>query len=231
MKDAVLFNGPNSLDRQDLREKVIRIPEVIRGLRRAQEIWDASEYPAFDLANFLASEDKIFLGNIRLKTLAAAVVQIGLYERYVKNFRAPEFLIGNTNGDSALKVVAGLMSFDDMLATANSFRMLRSSPQIPFTDAPLLAGVSLTEYGLARSQAEGGYEVVEDHQMDVEKLIFNLAEKRQVRKIVNIGPGGQLMQPSLERLSLSEVQVIESIDMDPLLNWFWNDPRKDLQVG
>ena len=232
MKDAVLFNGPNSLDFQDIRNNVIRIPEVVLRLRQAQEIWDAADYPEFDLANFIASEDRVFLGNIRLKSLAAAVVQVSLYDRYTKHFKAPEFILGNSNGDSAMKVAAGLMSFEELVARSNAFRVVRTNPNISLTEAPLLAGISLTEYGVLKKKADSpGYEELTLTNMEVEKIISHLVEELNVKKFINIGPGNTLMRTSSEDLSLRDVQILESIDVDPLLNWFWNGMRETQLVG
>ena len=231
MKDAVLFNGPNSLDFQDVRNNVIRIPEVVHRLRQAQEIWDASGYPVFDLANFAGSEDRIFLGNIRLKSLAAAVIQVGLYDRYLKTYQQPSFVIGNSNGDSAIKVVAGLMSFEDLIVKSNAFRIVRTNTTIHLTEAPLLAGISLTEYGVLKKNAEGKYEELNLKNMEVEKIISYLIDDEEVKKLINVGPGNVLMKNSSQLLSLRDVQVLESIDIDPLLSWFWSGFREAPMVG
>ena len=65
MRDALVFNGASNLDFQDIRSNVVRIPEVIARIREAQKLWDKLSTQALDLANFINSEDSVFLGAIR----------------------------------------------------------------------------------------------------------------------------------------------------------------------
>src|SRR3954468_7812438 len=104
MRDALVFNGASNLDFQDIRTNVIRIPEVVVRIREAQKIWDSIATTSLDLANFIASEDAVFLGHIKLKSFATAVVQVGLLDRYLKTHALPEYLVGAVNGDSPLMV-------------------------------------------------------------------------------------------------------------------------------
>lgn len=234
MQDTIVFNGPSALDFQDIRTHVIRIPEVISRLRQAQEIWDRSGFPEFDLANFIASEDRIFLGNIRLKSLAAAVVQVGLYDRYIKHHRTPAFIIGNFNGDSAMKVVAGMISFEELVMQSNAFRVNKPIQTIQLADAPLLAGISLTEYGILKKTVKDDketFEKVEEASMEIDKIIDLLVDEYEVKKFINIGPGNTLLQKSPADFSLRDVQVLESIDLDPLLSWFWSNLKEAQMVG
>ena len=77
MRDVLVFNGSSNLDFQEIRTNVGRIPEVVARIREAQKIWDTVATQPLDLANFIGSEDISFLGNIKLKSFATAVVQVG----------------------------------------------------------------------------------------------------------------------------------------------------------
>src|SRR5689334_8546498 len=76
MFDALIFSTVNALEFNEVRQDVIRIPEVIGRVREAQDIWDARAPMSLDLVNFIGSDDRTFLSNLRLKNLATAVIQM-----------------------------------------------------------------------------------------------------------------------------------------------------------
>ena len=229
MRDAVLFNGANALDFQDIRTNVIRIPEVITRIRQAQKIWEQNHTDGFDLANFIGSDDRIFMGNIKLKNLAASVVQVGLLDRLMKIRKRPSFLVGPQNGDSPLLVAAGLMTFDDMVRGSQALKVLRPTAPVQLAQTPVLSGVSLTEYAAYQwvTGADGGsYELCETPMMELPKVIRRLIDENEVKQFVNIGPGNLLLNRFEPEYELLDLQVLESIDLDPMLNWFWPQMRE-----
>lgn len=236
MTEAVIFNGLNSLDFQEIRSNVTRIPEVIHRIREAQAVWERSGKHNFDLLNFICSDNGTFYGNIHLKSLASAVVQVGLYERYMRSQIQPQFLIGNFNGDSALKVAAGIMSFEQMILKSAAVVSVNSDIKVemveePSLDAPVLSGISLTEF--AAYQKIPGQEVfvrMDAEKMDIVKIVHQLIEDFGLKKIVNIGPGNSLVSRNPDDLLLEEVQVLESIDLDPMLAWFWTNLRQKISA-
>lgn len=225
MREALIFNGLNALDFQDIRFNVIRIPEVVKRLREAQMVWDVCHSEPLDLANFVASDDRVFLGNIRLKSLAAAVVQMGLYDRYLRFSRRPDFLVGSCNGDSALYVAAGKISFEEMVENSLAARASQPLSPVFLADAPVLSGISLTEYGTCELK-DGLYEDLDEKNMDIVQLVRQLIDEKDVRKLVSVGPGNMLLSQKHEELSLLDIQILESIDLDPMLSWFWASMRE-----
>lgn len=230
MRDAVLFNGANALDFQDIRTNVIRIPEVITRIRQAQKIWEQNHSDGFDLANFIGSDDRIFMGNIKLKNLAACVVQVGLLDRLMKIRKRPGFLVGPQNGDSPLLVAAGLMTFEDMVRGSQALKVLRPTAPVQLApQTPVLSGVSLTEYAAYQWTPDadgGGYQMCETPMMELPKVIRRLIDENEVKQFVNIGPGNLLLNRFEPEYELLDLQVLESIDLDPMLNWFWPQMRE-----
>lgn len=227
MQDAIAFNGFNSLDFYDIRCNVIRIPEIISRVREAQAVWDASEEGGLELANFIVSEDHTFLGNIKLKRLMAAIVQVGLYDRYVKRYGRPEFLIGAASNDSPLLVCAEQSVFADMIRGAAEPKPSR--PVLVTTASePLLAGMSLENYSVYRKAFLNNkeiYELVDSASYDMATFLPKLINDFEVKRFVNIGPGNLLLQRHNPRLEIYDIQLLESIDLDPMLNWFWPNMR------
>jgi hypothetical protein len=231
---AVVFSGRNGLDFSELRASVLRIPEVTVRIRQAQSILDTLDLPKVDLFNVIASDDELFFRNIKLKSLSAAVVQIGLFDRLCKTQRRPEFMIGNSNGDSAMMVCAGLQSFDEMVRasqaadTAPAVSPTNLLPMSGIFAAPLLAGLSLTEFRAAEAvQTENGlvYMLLPEASMEIKKVAQTLHQDRGVNRFISIGPAGALRLADYKDLGTDEVESLDSIELDPMLGWFWKSVR------
>ncbi len=235
---AIVFSGRNGLDFSELRTSILRIPEVTMRIRQAQAVLDTLELPKVDFFNVISSDDDTFFRNIKLKSLAAAVVQVGLYDRHVKNQRRPDFMVGNSNGDSAMLVCAGLMTFDDMVRNSQAVDTLKTQTvlQLPerlpseglvLVAAPLLAGVSLTEFrALEAVQTESAltYSPTCDDAMDIKKIVEALYMERGVERFISIGPAGAVRATDYKAIS-EDIEALDSIEMDPMLGWFWKSVR------
>lgn len=231
MREALVFNGASNLDFQEIRSNVIRIPEVVSRIREAQKIWDQKAQMPLDLANFLSADDAVFLNNIRLKGFATAVVQVGLLDRFLRNHRLPDYLVGASNGDSALKVAAGLISFEEMVSQSPALtnlasRQVKGSSQSPSLELPVLTGIQLVEYSVFK-RTETGVEAVPAESRDMEKMVVELVERLDVERLIMVGPGHAIFGRKMRELTDREVQVLESIDADPLLSWFWGELKEN----
>ena len=230
MRDALVFNGASNLDFQDIRSNVIRIPEVIQRIRQAQEIWDQQSAATLDLATFIAADDNVFVGHIRLKSFATAVVQVGLLDRYLRHHKLPEFVIGASNGDSPLKVAVGHISFEEMVATSPSVTNVATRTLKPAggsgLELPVLSGIQLVEYSVfQRTDAE--FRMVPSDSKDMEKMVVELVESHDVERLIMVGPGHSIFGRKMRELTEREVQVLESIDLDPMLTWFWSNLKEN----
>lgn len=228
MREALIFNGANALDFQDIRTNVVRIPEVVHRIRQAQELWDDCSPEPLDLANFIGSDDSVFLGHIKLRNFASAIVQIGLMDRFLKNHDMPQFLIGATNGDSALKIALKQISFTDLVVDSPAMPKTEEngiavpSPEVTM---PKLSGVQLTEFGVYQ-QSPQGYQRLYFPTMAVERMIEMAVGQHGIGRLIFVGPGNGLMdRGGLARRS--EVEIVESIDLDPMLSWFWRHLKEN----
>ncbi len=231
MRDALVFNGASNLDFQEIRSNVIRIPEVVQRIREAQKIWDAEGGSPLDLATFIAADDSVFLGHIRLKSFATAIVQVGLLDRYIKQHKLPEFIVGASNGDSPLKVAIGKLPFADLVRTSPSLtnqatRVIKPVTGVPGLELPVLTGIQLVEYAIYQ-RAEGGYNQVQSDAREVERMVVELVESHDVERLIMVGPGHSIFGRKMRELTDRDVQVLESIDLDPMLYWFWTNLKED----
>ena len=148
----------------------------------------------------------------------------------------PQFLIGNFNGDSALKVAAGIMSFEQMVLKSAAVVSVNSEIKVdiieePTLEAPVLSGISLTEFAAYRMiPGQEVFNRMDVEKMDVLKIVRELIEDYDLKKIVNIGPGNSLVSRSTDDLILEDVQILESIDLDPMLSWFWSNLQQSMSA-
>ena len=61
--------------------------------------------------------------------------------------------------------------------------------------------------------------------MDLNKIVRHLYEDRGVRQLVTVGPGRTRLNNQHDG-TMSEMQNLESIDLDPMLSWFWKDVQE-----
>lgn len=233
VKSAVVFSGRNALDFQELRGEVLRIPEVTLRVRQAQSVLDELGHSDTDLLNYIASDDETFFRNINLKGLVAAIVQIGLYDRFLKNqSRRPDFLVGNSNGDSALAACTGQISFRELVERSQALDTMRPSEKVislGAEPAPLLTGISLPEFQAFEMKVDDLGEVqfsaVREGRMDLKKIASTLHDEFGVMRFINIGPANSLKGADFSSFESDEIETLDSIELDPMLSWFWRSMR------
>lgn len=235
MKEVLVFGGQNSLDFLEVREGVLRIPEVSLRIEQAQKLWDSACGTSFSFQHFLSSEDSSFFNNIQLKSLSLAVVQLGLLDRYRRHFGESDFMVGNTQNDSALLVAAGVLTFQELIAKSQASGLIRPMAPLQVANEPLLRGQCLPQYQAfskaMRASAQGGattsvFQPLGAADMSLKKTLQALIDSREVKKVVHIGPGLMDKSQALGEYEMRELQILESIDIDPMLGWFWQDLRK-----
>ena len=228
---AIVFSGINGLDVESERRTVARIPEVSIKIKEAQKIIDQlpkKEGSAdLDLMSSINSPNEVFLKNIKLKSLLSAVVQLGLYSRFRKSNVEPTYIVGNSNGDSALNVVTGRKSFKEMV-----FESQVVSDMIPeeFKGAAqsmgqnvVLSGITLTEYDFAVLDPSGVYKRELEKYMSFNELFDEMLNEYEVRRFVNIGPSNTLIDESMKNNSYVDIELSDVIEIDPMLAWYGSE--------
>jgi hypothetical protein len=162
-----------------------------------------------------------------------------LFDRYLRYHKRPSFMIGNINGDSALQVACGVISFESMTKKSAAFadNTLEDKPcevvSLQAGSEPVLSGFSLTEYAVfgqiepsELAEGEPPFAKIEVDQMGVSKIVHKLVDEHMLGQIVNIGPGNLLISRTGEDLILDQLAILESIDLDPMLSWFWPELKQ-----
>ena len=233
MQSVAVFSGAKALDNLELRQAVVRIPEVSLQLREAQLIYDQmTGMLDFDWVAFLQSDSQNFGKNLRLQALAAAIVQIGLFARFRKQQSWPAFVAGPALGDSALAVISGQMSFAKFLTESAALQTLRRFPPLaPTGNGTLqLVGQPMHEYQayqvILDARNQPSFVLIEKGHLDFRTLATTLWETYGATQFVNMGLQNTWLTPDLQRLQSEGVIFTDSVALDPQLSWFWTDIRK-----
>jgi hypothetical protein len=225
MFDALVFSTVNALEFSEIRRNVIRIPEVMHRVRDTQTIWDQVCDRTLDLANFIGSDDQGFLGNLRLKNLATAVIQLGLLDRLMKTTELPEWLMGLSNGDAPLRVASRQETFEELVRGSQALSAIRPQSLPGLGGLPILAGVSLAEFSVLKKD-ETGFRPALEHEMDLRKAMKTLIDGANAKRIVVVGPGHSHVQMMAREVGGKQIEVIDSVSLDPVLFWFYTEPTE-----
>ena len=219
---CLLYSGRRGLDDTSTRSSVLRIPEVSRKLKEVQTILDEvlGTNVRADLFSFINSEDSEFNANPGLKALVAATVQIGLFERFVKYRSRPQYLVGPVNGNSAMKVCAGLQNLRDFIEQSDFCK--ENTLMARYTGQGVkLAGMKLENYGALMWNPEGFYQTLETEHKNAASIVEELSFSNLLAQCVHLGPNYKFRNEEFSSTGISTLASMSSIEMDPILNSFW----------
>lgn len=207
---TLIFDVHGSIHFQEVRAALIRIPEVIQKIRLVQDILDKKGI-ALDLSNFIASEDSTFLHHYRRKEFAAIIVQLGLYDRYLRYFQTPSHCVGVVNSISALRVVTGQLTLEQLVDEA--FKKLKSSSDVQeLPGLPILTGIQIPRYQRFMMNEKNGFESNEAPQADLEEMVT-----------------GSSLNPTYE-VGLGSDRRKGTIELDPHLRWVWDQVKASKEL-
>ena len=218
---CLLFAGRRGLDDFSMRSSIVRVPEVSQRLKRAQSIFDQTGKPV-DLFAFAQASDTEYANLPNLRVLLASIVQIGLYDRYIKFRNPPTFMVGKTNGSSALDVCTQKITFDEFITSSDFFLEITNVEDID-SSKTTLTGLRLEEYG-AVILKDGTYTPFQSNSKDCYSIIQELGSESIISQYIHIGPCFDFRQPELEKNGMSYLSIMNSIDTDPMLSSFWKAP-------
>lgn len=248
MKSVVVFAGKNGVDFSEVRTSVLRIPEVSIKIRQAQKAIDQMGLEQIDLLAIANSEDSVLNNHSSVKTILSSLVQLALFERSLKSQRKPSYLLAAINEPGVLDLIKGetIASFVQRAleteAEQNSVEMeavTHEEVQATGSLIGLAAEAAPLNDNVIQFKEEENFAVLEVNINELgtvkaitevmkasepKKLFVELIEKMNVTKFVNIGPSSALASSNDE--TLESVTVIDSIEADPILNWFWQGLRQ-----
>ncbi len=222
---AVLFGKLNALDRPEVRRSLLRIPEVIFYINKAQKTLEEMNIEKIELISLMISPDSL---ERDVRNLLVSAVQLGLFSRYVRSHGQPDFFSCPSYGEAPVSVCLGRSTFENLVLDSRLFRKQNqiqfptqiSSSDILNFDPFLFSQSNFEKYGVYHLNGYGSKKLVFESQ-SADKIVEKLVKKYGVKEFVNISPDDLMLDPGSAHIDRVAVQVSNSIDLDPMLGWFW----------
>ncbi len=229
MSRGLLFGGADSLNQDLVRQYVVRIPEVIVRIKQAQKVLDENGCHA-DLLNILNADPIQFKSALNYRGLLSTLIQIGLFDRFKRTQAFPDYFIAQANGEAACRVCAKINTVEDIVTEQlrNTKDREEGKSQIPINELPVLTrGVTNSQFHIFKKNVEtGNYQYLNEEKFEIQSVLEYLHDEHQLTQLVVVGPGESISEQLEESFLRERIQVMESIEMDPLLSWFWQDIRR-----
>ncbi len=214
MKTALVFATHGSLDFFEVRTAVLRIPEVLITLKEAQKSIDVICPKPIDLITFLHTDDSRFWANEKFRKLTTGLVQIGLASRFLKRYPHIDAIVAGDTRSSVAQVMAGKQSLREYVESS------LFQPENNPTVLELATGVmpqNLCSYVYNSEE----FQKIDLVDQDIQKVVAHLRDEHDFIRFINVGPCNTLINTTMEEIVYYDVQVEETINLDPMLTWFW----------
>jgi hypothetical protein len=210
MNSVLVFTGRSAIDGVDFRWQLLRVPEVSKVLKEAQQAIDVCMPEAIDLVSFIQMENREYLAGGLWRELCSQLIQIGLYRRYQKNNIKPRFIIGDAGPLSATPVCLALISIPDLI---HSFmeEMVKKEEEAQCKD--FLVGQKLETSRVYENRNEEF--CVFSEGKGTLALLDGIMKDYLVDQVITLGSADYLGASE----NMADMGVVESVVMDPLLSW------------
>lgn len=210
MNSVLVFTGRTAIDGVDFRWQLLRVPEVSKVLKEAQQAIDLCVPNAKDLVSFIQRDNGEYLSGGLWRELCAQLVQVGLYRRYEKNYSQSRFMIGDAGPLSAAPVCFGLMTVTELI---NAFVEELAKQEQEAQSKDFLVGQKL-ETAKIYEIKDGVLNVYSEGKgtmalLDVIIKDYLLDQVITLGSVASLGPADNLI----------DLGIVESVVMDPLLSW------------
>ncbi|MCB0414267.1 MAG: hypothetical protein KDD50_08035 [Bdellovibrionales bacterium] len=211
MSQALIISEFHFLEFEEIRMNAIRIPEVLFRIREAQELWCRFNVSDLDLQNYLVSGDDQFFANEKLKSLISRIVLKGFYDRLKKS----EGVVGEYFYDEQLTSFVDCID-DEVLYRGHiadlMFEIKKQGPLSPCQRARVPHFV----YG----QTIDGKLNPSSEKIALPDLVEWTHDQKGYRQFLLLGPS--LLKEHLKMtFSMREFSFVDSVEIDPMLSWFW----------
>lgn len=214
MNSVLVFGGRSALDSEQFRWQLLRVPEVSLVLKEAQKYVDQYCENPRDLGAFLLSDNSYFLSSTLWRDFSSQVIQVGLFKRYQKNAPQPRFVIGGTSIISALNVCFTEKTIEMMVQDFSQMLQERSEKE---QTENFLVGQSM-ENLKAYEATSLGLNVLAENKNRTD-LLYDICKDHIIDQVISIGSHKLIAQDRQEETS--DLAVMESVSMDPMLSWLW----------
>lgn len=212
ISSVLVFGGRSTVDCEEFRWQLLRVPEVSQVLKEIQGHLDKQMKNAIDITAFLMSDNSRYLSSHLWRDFASQIVQVGLYRRYKKHSPAPRFVVGETSGISALKVC---MSQQTTYQMVTHFLEMLDERSKEAQQENFLVGHSL-EALKAYEYMDGQLFSISENKETI-SLLNDIAKDHIIDQVISLGTCDFIRKSESEK----NIAVMESVSMDPMLSWLW----------
>ena len=260
MYRVIYFKNTKNLHDLTACQNALRIPEVFLRLKQTlNELENTKKLKKVKTLFHLLSMDEDFFEqsskelkslNIDFWHIVMTIIQVGLYDRYLKSQMRPLGFITSSSSDWAARISGGVWTIKDMVENLQDHRKKRACSNSKNKKGNSNNHLSFFKY----NEENQKYEYLTSNIGSSESLL-KFIEEYHISQVITIGPSISNHSPhknilkahntkSLEtqikrdwllyevtkNTSLKDnICVVDSIDIDPLLFWFRRDYNKVLR--
>lgn len=225
MAKSVLLTEIDALNRLQVRRDVSRIPEVSLRIREAQAAADTTlgeDAPL--LIQSMLKEDQDFKGSGKISQILWAAAQLGLWDRFLKTQRIPRFVVCKAENQALVRVMNGEVRFAAWIGEflQNNGETALSSPEETAEHAYLMIE-------LKKDERDGSpAHEVKFSSADLATCVQFSLDEFKVVQCVRVGFETPSNDLSIDLPFRERFDIVNSIELDPLLTWFMNQHRGGL---
>lgn len=223
-KALLLFSPVTVLHDEKIRRATLRIPEVTVILRTAQSFFDRFSAKEVDLINTAGAPNEDFLAHPHLKLLIASLLQWGLYQRLTqRTSHTFDWILGEGGAHSVMNLVLERQTFSEFLWQSPALEPHSSeSKDLPRS---LLPEAVFQIFRRAEKEGQTLYRELGESSTDRWELVESCISKFGAERVVTVGPAVDFSEGLLRQRRLMEFDLVESVELDPQLHWFWSESR------
>ncbi len=222
MAKSVLLTEIDALNRLQVRRDVSRIPEVSLRIREAQSVADqllGDNAPL--LIQSMLNEDQDFKGSGKISQVLWAAAQLGLWDRFLKTQRIPRFVVCKSENQALVRVMNGEIRFAGWIT---EFLQNESASATSFGEASGENAFLVIE--LRKDERDGSpASEVKFASGDLATSVQFCLDEFKVVQCVRVGFETESNDLSMDLPFRERFDIVNSIELDPLLTWFMNQHR------
>lgn len=217
--DLVLVGESPFMDVPFLRENLIRIPEVVDVLQKAQTYWDSLlGVKSIVLTNSFYRSEEFFLTHPEFKSFLSELVQFGLYQRCLKTQAEKSlFVFCNTAQTRGHLLILGLQSLKEFVYKHPAVKTFNIEPKrLRFLRAvhqePKYSIFKWTPCGIKNFKTSA----------EISDIIQEL-KNQKVKNILNLGQG--ISSTFQKDLLTNSISVFDFPDQDEKLKFIFQNEK------
>lgn len=219
-----IFLASGAAYKLEVRQSLIRIPEVIIRLKELQRAMDNNQNSAqFDILNLVVATDYFSLDE-KLRSVIDKTIQLGLIDRHLrKNGRKIDVLIGAEGTENLFAVALGNAKVEDLLAQSGwgKDEALINEPIQSSENLVLLKGQASQKFFVYAPSAETSeFKPISETGDSLENIMAKLVDSHKIERLAVIDPVESCESFLRGSVVRERIEIFCTIQSDPFLTWY-----------